>query len=316
MSLPRLSKNGFTLVELAIVLVIVGILVAMGAAMIGPLSNMARIRETKDTLEADSQAITSWASANNRLPDTTSGAASPTFFNNVAKTPNDAWGRPVVYLYDATNLAPGVATKDTICGRRTTFLNISTHNPDAYIQNAAYAVASSGINMAFGSTLTGGSSGIITDTNVSAATTIHQDRAANDILRWVTLDELRSKAGCQGAPLKIVNNELPFGSLPNPYPDTVIAADGGTGSANYTWCIQNSTGTAPAGLNFRQNTNTGAPMTIFSQNCSGFTPWGAATQIVVNGQPTVGGSNLFTVFVQDSNSNTASKPFVLTINPN
>ncbi len=88
--------------------------------------------------------------------------------------------------------------------------------------------------------------------NVSAAATINIDPNNSDIVRWVTLDELRSKVGCQGAPLKIVNNELPFGSAAAAYANVTINADGGVQFAapdRYRWCIQTAAlGIAPAGL--------------------------------------------------------------------
>lgn len=231
------NSSGFTLVELAIVLVIVGILVGAGASMVGVLSTAIKVRQTKDSLDENMQAVASWASANNRLPSTGE------FSSPVSKTPQDAWGRDFVYIYDS-NLVAIPATKDTICGRRATFLNLSTSDPAAYMTNVAYAVASRGDSSTFQSTLTGGTVGVIANTAVAAATTIHVDRNHNDIVRWVTLDELRSKIGCQGGPLKIINNELPF--IPSSYavssPFATIAADGGVpitgGGGNFTWCVE------------------------------------------------------------------------------
>ena len=325
MSSPKSSINGFTLIEMAIVLVIVGLLVAMGAAMIGPLSNMARVKETKDTLDADSQAITSWASANNRLPDTTSlPVTNPVLFNNVAKTPNDAWGRPVVYLYDSA-FTNGTITKDTICGRRAAALTVTTVSPPATVTNVAFVLLSGAGNPTPQSTLGGApiaGSG-------AANGTIAQDPAVNDILRWVTLDELRSKVGCQGAPLKIVNNELPPGTVGAAYPSPTVgsalsfAVDGGATPGIFRWCIETAAASAlPGGLVFSAAVPT---QVVPGASCGGLPEanWASAATLSFSGTPlpNTQGSYSFTVYVRDNsdatgpNDNIASKAFVLTINP-
>jgi prepilin-type N-terminal cleavage/methylation domain-containing protein len=331
----RLSHQGFTLIEMAIVLVIVGLLMGLGMSMVGPLMTATKLRETRDSLDANMQAVASWASANNRIPPLTPTLPDTAKFVQIAKNPNDSWLRPFVYLYDS-NLAPTGATsptKDTICGRRSTFLNISTHNPDAYIQNVAYAVASSGDKMSFASTLTGGSSGIIANTAVSgAATTIHGDRNANDILRWVTLDELRSKVGCQGAPLKIVNNELPFIPQTTAVSSTfaTISADGGVPS--YRWCVEFATRT---GISmFDTSPVTGGIKATGTCWTSDEATWLAPNNtLALQKKAAMGnfstGSYQVTIFVRDNAATTAStascssnpgdnciqKPFVLTVNP-
>lgn len=217
-NMNRLSRRGFTLVELAIVLVIVGLLVGLGSSMTGMLITANNVRQTKDSLDAVSQSITSWASANNRLPDVTTGT---TGFKSVVKTPTDAWGRDFIYLYD-TNLAPGSATKDTICGRRTTSLSVITSEPTATISNVAFVVISKGDDATLETTVSDAALSV----SRAATGTVTASTSNSDLLRWVTLDELRSKIGCQGAPLKIVNNELPFGSIVSNY-SAKITADGG-----------------------------------------------------------------------------------------
>ncbi len=338
-----LSSQGFTLIEIAIVLVIVGLLVGMGAAMIGPLSNMSKIRETKDLLDADSQAITSWASSNNRVPDTAS-------FISVAKTPTDSWGRPIVYLYD-TNLT--LPTKDTICGRRSTLLTVTTTAPAATIPNVAFVLLSGGgnsIGPSPQSTLAGFLSGaafngvVTASAPVTGISTLTQDAAVGDIVRWVTLDELRSKVGCQGAPLKIVNNELPYGAVGAPYPSTTanamltISVDGGATPGVFRWCIEATSATAlPSGLSFTGTAPPAAPVAApgvpvqvtTANSCNGVNnplpkaSWFSSANLSIFGTPLTAsqGSYGFTVYVRDnsdatgSNDNIASKPFVLTINP-
>ena len=192
------NHRGFTLIELSIVLVIIGMLVGLGANLIGPLTTFVKVRETKDIMDADLQAIVSWASSRNMLPNT---GATETGFKQVAKSYQDAWNQDFIYLYDG-NLSPAASpTKDTICGRRSTFLTLITNSGS--ISNVAFALSSRADNTAFKSTLSG--SIITTSVGITEAKTLDASATNGDIIRWVTLDELRSKIGCQGAPLKILD---------------------------------------------------------------------------------------------------------------
>jgi prepilin-type N-terminal cleavage/methylation domain-containing protein len=324
---PRISNQGFSLVELAIVLVIVGLILGMGMGMMGPLQTRVRVNETRESLSANIESVTAWAASNNRIADL---ATYPT----IAKAPNDAWGQNFMYLYDS-NLAPAAAatTKDTICGRKTTPLILTTANPAATINNVAFVIMSKGDDTTTQSTLNGtlngaAINGIVTGTG-RATGTITQDPDSSDILRWVTLDELRSKIGCQGAQLKILNNELPYGTTAS-Y-QAVLSADGGVSFAappatpTYKWCVSG----LPAGL-----TVTGG---ITNANCwAGATEatWGATVPsssfTISRTAAVVTGSYKITVVARDNHDGIATSPacsaavpgdncsqknFVITINP-
>lgn len=320
---PISSKNGFTLIELAIVLVIVGLLIGIGSGMVGVLSRAVKVRESKELLDAAMQSVTSWASANNRIPDTSG-------FTPAVKTPTDVWGRDFIYLYDTNlNINP---TKDTICGRRSTALTVQSSDPAATISNVAFVVISKSDDAAVDTKLAGTlnnpnptvlsneiipSSGYVTPTAPATTATITIDANNNDIVRWVTLDELRTKVGCQGGPLKIVNNELPFGNYSAPYSATIVP-DGGTGG--FEWRVKSNTNQLPRGISFSPNmglTTSGSYLvfTNGSTSSNGVGGWNTANSLTFTGQPWPAGSYSLTIMVRDSNGNSASKPFVLTINP-
>ncbi|GEM_PF-187513 len=320
--------KGFTLVEMTIVLVIVGLLIGLGSSMIGPLTTMSKVRESREIVESDMAAITGWAASNNRLPDTLGGV---TDFISVAKRPTDAWGRTVIYLYDS-NLAPASATKDTICGRKTTLVTVQTSDPVATVSNVAFVILNQGedattqVNIGGTPLISGAVAGTIT---VPAGT--------DDIVRWVTLDELRSRIGCQGAQLKIVNNELPPATVGSPYPSSTAGAvvnlivDGGATSAStMRWCIEATSATPlPAGISF-SSTNPTLPIRVTPAGTCASLPeasWGvvalAPNRLALSGTPAAStqGVYFFTLYVRDnndaagSNDNIASKVFVLTVNP-
>ncbi len=290
--------KGFTLVELAVSLVVIGLLIGLGVGMVGPLMTAIKVRESKENLGGAVESINSWAAGNNHLPDMTNSN-----FKTVVKTPADSWGRDFIYLYDcllaSTNPSSPLTTdtiqcsgaspsfsKDTICGRRTTRINLVT-DQGSTVNNVAYVMFSLSEDASVDTRMTGTlnnpaltvgpsnpailnntlipNSGFVTPTAPATTATITLNANNNDLVRWVTLDELRTKVGCQGAQLRIVNNELPFGYATSPYASTVTA-DGGvpySSGGKYRWCIE---GVAPAGntLLFRSTANTAIP---FSANC-------------------------------------------------
>lgn len=274
-------SQGFTLVELAISLVVIGLLIALGMSMIGPLTVAIKVRQSRDNLGAAVEAINSWASGNNRLPDNAGGT---TDVKNVVRTPTDAWNHTFIYLYD-TNLYSASPTKDTICGRRSTSITLTDLNTGASIPNVAYLILSQGDD-AVTDTTSGGVA--VTTTAISSATTVAAN-TTSDLVRWVTLDELRSKVGCQGAQLKVANNELPYAYNQTTYTATIYA-DGGvpfSSGGRYRWCLQNSAGAVPANMTFK---NTAGTSNIpFNTDCASLleSSWIQSDSILISGLPTV-----------------------------
>jgi prepilin-type N-terminal cleavage/methylation domain-containing protein len=339
MMVNRLNRRGFTLVELAIVLVVIGLLVGLGMKMVGPLMTSIKIRESRETVGGGVDTVNSWAAGSYRLPPAVPTAPDTSRFDQIAKKSTDAWGRSLVYLYDA-NLAPtggSVATKDTICGRRTTTLSVITADPVTTINNIAYAVVSSGEDGPFQTKLNGTLNGaaaanVLLTVSGYATGTITQDPAdTTDILRWVTLDELRTKMGCQGAQLKIVNNEVPYGTVAAVYPavgrTVALSVDGGATPGTLRWCVEAPSLTPlPSGIAFAPAL--AGAIRVAPNSCNGTTPlaeasWISSATLTISGTPAAGsqGSYLFTIYVRDnndaagSNDNVASKSFVMTINP-
>ena len=200
---PSPRSNGFTLVELAIVLVLVGILVSLGAGMIGPLTKRAKVNETKDTVAAAIDSVLGYAAINNpnRLPDLSASPSATSFWTNV-RTQNDSWGRQLVYVYDNS-----LAT--SICNRTSTNITLRICNNAACgtystINNVAFlalSAADNANNQTFGSqavtaatTVLTYQTGIQVD-NYSGDFTRATDEY-DDIAKWITLAELQVKMAC------------------------------------------------------------------------------------------------------------------------
>lgn len=333
----RLNSRGFSLVEMALVMVVVGIVLGIGAGMIGPLTTMSKTRESRETVEADIASIASWAASNNRLPQWGDGTADAIIdeFAEVAKKTTDAWGRPLIYLYD-NNLFNAFPTKDTICGRKTTAITIidNTVNPVATINNVAFAIISQGEDALTQTTLNGTLNGVAVPGAVIAGSgiatgTITLDPTVSDTIRWVTLDELRSKIGCQGAQLKIVNNELPYGNKGSAYPNVSFIPDGGvqftpTTTGIYEWCWSSTTLQVLSDLTFTcsaPSSSATIARTASPTTCSLTTgTWQRCTSLnlssaLLNGINPSPGSVDISLALRDNGGNITQKTFVLTINP-
>ncbi|HEY4716170.1 MAG TPA: prepilin-type N-terminal cleavage/methylation domain-containing protein, partial [bacterium] len=136
------EEKGFTLVELAIVLVIVGMLIGVGAGMMGPLVKTAKYNETKETVTSAVSGMIGFGTTNNRLPNTTE-------FPSAVRNPKDSWINSLYYVPDANLI---VTTAGGICGRKTTSISIvvcpdsACGTPVSTISNVAFAVVSGGGN--------------------------------------------------------------------------------------------------------------------------------------------------------------------------
>lgn len=329
---PAIKDKGFTLIELAIVLIVIGILITLGVSLIGPLTKRVKINQTNDIIDAASESLVSYASSNKRLPTTTE-------FASAVRNPKDAWTKSLFYVTDANLTAIVSPAVEAVCGRSTTNLTVQTcpdaacASPTNTIPNVAFIIISGGAN---NNNQTAGTQA------VSSATTINvydvdvsgiddytgdiggaRPEPYDDLVKWTTLDELRTKAGCAGPQLEIVNNDLPAGFRDATVYDATVFAKGGvpftTTNQSYRWCIQRTPATAPANLTFRNTANTAN--IVFSTDCSALAEasWTQSNTVVISGSPNLSGSFNLTFFVRDNNDpagtsdNIAQKLLVLTI---
>ena len=105
MTRRRKHDEGFTLVEMMVVLVIIGLLATVVIINVMPATDRAaqtRVRADLSTLE---QAIDMYRLENMRYPTTQEGLAALTP-NYVRRLPNDPWNSPYVYVAPGPNGAP------------------------------------------------------------------------------------------------------------------------------------------------------------------------------------------------------------------
>jgi prepilin-type N-terminal cleavage/methylation domain-containing protein len=209
-------KKGFTLVELAMVLIVVGLLMGGAFQMMKVMGEKARSTEAKNTLNAAKEAVIAFAINNNRLPT----ALEFTNMNLVG-----AGNIPIYYNSDA-------ALQANVCGTTTTPLNTTDAN-GINTPNIGFVLAVAGENMLM-------QTPVGTSITFPQWNTVTLGRPYDDFHTQATLGELQSTIGCQVPTL--ANPSLHLGTVGSPYTVT-FAGNGGNGTYTFT----RTSGSFPAG---------------------------------------------------------------------
>ena len=335
----KTSQAGFTIIEMAMVMVLIGLIVGYGASLIKPLSIRAKRIESTEIVNASAEAVVGYAANNSGV------LPSVALFPGILKKRNDAWRRPLNYVVDVRLTDGDLATGD-LCTRRSSFISLRQCNDAACsapvtIDNVAYVLLSGGenFNNQTAATLAVSAATIIDvyTTRIDGVdgdnTDFNRPEVYDDIVQWATMDELRGRVGCRMPSLVVLNNELPPGDAGSPYSAT-IHPDGGVpfvAGGRYRWCIETPTGTLPDGLTFRDQTDSvdigvDTDPAALDENQAA---WIQADHIVVGGTPTTSGSYLLSIWARDNSNpgndtacqdagnldNCIRRSFVLTVNP-
>ncbi|MEW6740745.1 MAG: putative Ig domain-containing protein [Nitrospirota bacterium] len=230
---PIHRKEGFTLIELAMVLVVIGLLIGLGMGLIGPLTKRAKLIETRETVKAVYESILGYAASNKKFP---------TDLSVLGIRTTDAYNRPLFYnAINVTNLCTSTATYLTV--------NDNSSGTPQTKNNVAFILLGEGENRT-------------NDTGSASPFTIKEQGVDDydDIVMYADIDKLRSQI-CTS--FKITTESLPIGTEEMAYPSTTLEATDGT--PLYTWGIQS--GSLPAGLTLSSaGVISGTPTTDGSYN--------------------------------------------------
>lgn len=130
MKKTSLSRSAFTLIEMAMVLIIMGIIVGSSAKIFVSMSKNAKVTQTQELLNLMALDIEGFAITFGRLPTSKE-------FESFRMRTKDAWGKPIVYL-GAKNLFKAICSQ--------TQTNLEHHQNKKIINNQAFALVSSGAN--------------------------------------------------------------------------------------------------------------------------------------------------------------------------
>lgn len=269
LSLPSTRSRGFTLVELSMVLVIIGLTMA-GLLEIGlSMMKRAEIKETTSKVALIKDRIVGYALSNQRLPEYASGAGTDQI-TSLEPNNRDFWGKKLNYIYDPQLVRADLSS--VVCAKKTTNLqvrqctDIACTTPTTQT-NVAFVLFSSGRNMINqtgsatiphtetlpdlsysgpdGSTAAPKIITIYPNIQVGFWETPSTNPTPNDdIVSIVTIEDLRQRLGCQGTPLRIVNTDLPMGAKNASY-SASIYVEGGVPITpatlgKYRWCAEST----------------------------------------------------------------------------
>ncbi len=250
-----LRAKGFTLIELAIVLVVIGLLVTLGGGLLGTLTKRSKLSETREIVRTAKEAVVGYAVKNGHLPANLEAAGSKGV---------DTWQKSLLY-YPASELSSGDA-----CGVNTTAmvvhectnLNCSSYNVKS---NIAFVIYSTGAD-AHGA-CTGTSSPFYVRqqdmgyNSPCAYVPANPQYNYDDIAAYASLDEIRSMRGCPQPLIMTSPSILPQGEEDSFYSYSMQATGG---KPPYTWAVAsgsgltlNSTGLLSGTINVNPATSTG-----------------------------------------------------------
>ena len=191
-----MKKPAFTLIELSIVLVIIGLLIGGSFKILKVMRERAQITRAQDDVQVAKAAVIGNTILNdNRLPP------GNYFQTNLSPVKNNQ--HPLFYTDD-------IALEGTnICSFQTTTLKVKT--PTKTIDNVAFVVASEAANhnmqtAKINNQVKTYNYATKVDDNTSPVNIVEN---YDDIVDWVTLSQLQEEAKCSNNPLRIVNTSLP-----------------------------------------------------------------------------------------------------------
>ena len=234
-------KKGFTLIEMAIVLVILGIVIGIGSGIMVRLVRFNKIRTTRLDIDSAVKSVIGYAKVNGKLPD---NSTFPSLHTKL-----DAYDQKLIYVYsDRLN-------RYNICNATNSSLTLQDNYTNSTVNNVAFMVFSKGDDYRSDTTCNGTT---VNDTEACSGNIT--TNSVKDIERVVTMDELKSDLNC-GKPLRIITGELPTAMVGQQY-NATIYAQGGNG--NYSWCCN---GTLPGGISADCNKCSSGNYT-HEENCS------------------------------------------------
>ncbi len=241
-------ERGLTLIELAIVLIVLGILLGIGAGIVGVLIKRVKYNESKEIVNAAVEGIVGYANSAGKLPGT-----EPDLLGTI-RSPKDSYGKSLLYIFDDSLDDSSTSVCETSGTNLSLRIGCSDINCTSYvseINNVAFVVVSGNGNYniqtgALTGSLNTVSSGQVYIRSVNTSTVIaiydygfnapgndrftddfSRDEPYDDIVKWVTLKELQVALDCPSLSVSITSPvHLPVATEDEPY-DYTLEAEGG-----------------------------------------------------------------------------------------
>lgn len=110
-AIAKTAEEGFTLVELMVVIVIIGLLATIVAINVLPSLGKANATKARSDIQTLDQAVEHYRLDTNQYPTTEQGLAVLAAKGGyIKKLPNDPWGKPYIYTFPGQHGAYDIAS--------------------------------------------------------------------------------------------------------------------------------------------------------------------------------------------------------------
>ena len=206
-----MKKPAFTLIELSIVLVIIGLLIGGSFKILKVMRERAQISRAQDDVQVAKEAVIGYVQTTHKLP------SNSLFDSTLSPEKNNQ--HPLLYIF---GIDSGSSSSD-ICSFTHTDLKIITAAGDN-IKDIAFVVASEAANHNMQTGLTDNGDGTYSVKTYNYATKVDDNTTPvniaenyDDIVDWVTLSQLQEEAKCSDHQFRIINRTLPVATKGIPY---------------------------------------------------------------------------------------------------
>jgi len=307
------NNKGFSLIELALVLVIAGIVGTTAVVSIKSSLKNSERNENKNIIEAAVQSVINYAANSKRLPN--AGAE----YNSAVKRKRDRQKKDLYYIPDGTLTLTGYSD---ICSKASAAYTVRVCKNEACssyqdYRDVAFMIMSGARNK-----------NLQTDSNGGLYTVYFVDtpnkddysgdgtnpESYDDVVGFITLNQLKAEIGCQGTALDILEKKIPAGYDNATYTATLHGLNGVpfASGGDYSWCAESS----ESWVRTQLNTGTTIRTAGSCQTAGNFSQSNAAA---LSGNIDLSdGDNLnpaITVYVKDSSGNEANRKYILNVSP-
>jgi prepilin-type N-terminal cleavage/methylation domain-containing protein len=217
-------KKGLTLVEFAVVIVILGLLVGLGTVILIPLIERPKQQQTLRSIKEAREAVMAFASSKKRLP-------TPPEFSTITRN-IDAWGGTLYYRPDES-----LATSENICC--IIIPGLEVNDKGTVKKGIAFLIMSEGKDRK-------------NETGTSPLFSVKTQGAGyDDIVEYVSIEDLKKNQKCR--PVEIITETLPEATEDKTYFAKLQARSEcrETDISSFNWSIVK--GTLPQGLTLNSN---------------------------------------------------------------
>jgi prepilin-type N-terminal cleavage/methylation domain-containing protein len=197
-----MSKKGFTLIELSIVLTIIGLMIGGSFKMMKMMREKAKTQEAKEQVLAAKNAVMGYALEYVDLP------TAPEFKDILSPSKDE--NHPVMYVVDSN-----LANDYDICAFKSTNLKVDVNTSIAFI------IVHEGANYNMQTDLSANPIKIYPPSKEIGknGSSSGLQESYDDIVEWVTLEQLQKEVGCANKPFRFATDKLPNAKVGVHYPD-------------------------------------------------------------------------------------------------